>query len=142
MNVDSLERRIDAAIDNVLSSAKQKRLWANVPLSVVWDDHDWLGNNKGGDTSQVGYQAALDSYRVAFPHDDPLTSSSIVDKCNNNNSTNSENTTTTTTNSNNNEDNDDDRNCNNNFDNNNLDGNRGVYQAFTIGTVRFIMSDL
>lgn len=132
MNVDSLERRIDAAIDNVLSSAKQKRLWANVPLSVVWDDHDWLGNNKGGDTSQVGYQAALDSYRVAFPHYDPLSSSSIVDKCNNNNSTNSENTTTTTTNSNNNEDNDDDRNCNNNFDNNNLDGNRGVYQAFTI----------
>jgi hypothetical protein len=139
LNVDSLERRIDA-IDNVLSSAKQQRLWANVPLAVMWDDHDWLGNNKGGDTSQIGYQSALESYRVAFPHYEPLPSSYIADKCNNNNSTNSENTTTNT--SNNNEDNDDDGNCNNNINNNNLNGNRGVYQAFTIGMVRFIMSDL
>jgi hypothetical protein len=141
LDVDSLERRIDA-IDNVLSSAKQQRLWANVPLAVMWDDHDWLGNNRGGDTSQIGYEAALESYRVAFPHYEPLPSSSIDDKCNNNNSTNSENATTTTTTTSNNNNDDDDGNCNNNINNNNLYGNRGVYQAFTIGTVRFIMSDL
>jgi hypothetical protein len=104
--VEDVESRIHA-FDRVMSSATQQGLWANQPLSIMWDDHDWLGNNAGGDTSQIGYQAALESYRMALPYYEPLPSS-----------------------------------FNNVSETSDGYGTRGMYQAFTIGTVRFILTDL
>jgi hypothetical protein len=108
LNVDSVERRVQA-VDRVLASddsnsnsdnsSPQRALFGNRPLVYMWDDHDWLGNNKGGDLEEPGREAALRSYRLAMPYYAPLPSS------------------TTSSSS-------------------------GMYQAFTIGTVRFILTDL
>mmetsp|Transcript_14518 Transcript_14518/g.35198 ORF Transcript_14518/g.35198 Transcript_14518/m.35198 type:complete len:704 (-) Transcript_14518:111-2222(-) len=121
LTTDSLERRVEE-VDNVLASQKQRTLWSNIPLAYMWDDHDWLDNNSGGDPSQPGFNAALRSYALAFPHYEPLPSvewhSQMYQNQNINNMTstmpavNSEMTTV------------------------------GMYHAFTIGTVRFIISDL
>jgi hypothetical protein len=46
-NVDGMERRI-WAMDRVMNSDTQRALYLNKPLVYMWDDHDWLGNNKGG----------------------------------------------------------------------------------------------
>lgn len=93
LNVEDLGRRIEA-IDSVMNSGTQQALFAQRPLVYMWDDHDWLGNDSTGDPSQIGYEAALESYRQAMPYYSPLPS------------------------------------------------NTSMYHAFTIGSVRFIMSDL
>jgi hypothetical protein len=71
-------------------------------MVYMWDDHDWLGNNMGGDPDEIGREAALESYRIAMPYYSPLPSASSSQ----NNSS------------------------------------AGMYHAFTIGTVRFVVSDL
>ena len=92
LDEDDVSLRIQG-IDQVLGSAAQANLFANTALSVMWDDHDWLGNNKLG-YDAPGRAAALESYRIGFPYHDPLPS------------------------------------------------NNSMYHAFTIGTVRFVISDL
>ena len=118
LTTDSVQRRVEE-IDTVLASQKQRSLWSNIPIAYMWDDHDWLDNNSGGDPSQPGFDAALRSYTLAFPHYEPLPSKEWNSKMyQNNNMTStvpaldSEPTTV------------------------------GMYHAFTIGTVRFIVSDL
>ena len=91
INDEDVEVRING-IDKTLGSASQASLFANTPMSVMWDDHDWLGNDSLG--YDKGRQAALDSYQQAFPFHAPLPS------------------------------------------------NNSMYHAFTIGTVRFVISDL
>jgi hypothetical protein len=41
LNVDSVPRRIQA-LDRVLNSPSQRQLFSS-PLASIWDDHDWLG---------------------------------------------------------------------------------------------------
>jgi hypothetical protein len=90
INADNVERRVKA-LDRVMNSPTQRELFS-IPLSYIWDDHDWLGNNALG--YEEGREAALESYRVAFPYYEPLPS------------------------------------------------NNSVYHAYTIGTIRFVISDL
>lgn len=59
-----------AAIDKVMGSPSQARLYSNTALAYMWDDHDWLGNDSEGEGQ--GRDAALESYQVAFPHYTPL----------------------------------------------------------------------
>lgn len=112
LNVDSVARRIEA-VDTVMSSETQRGLWTTLPMVYMWDDHDWLGNNLGGDPIAVGYEAALKSYRLAFPHYEPLPSDIIAGGNGTQTDQDSEGS-----------------------------GTVGMYQAFTIGTVRFIVTDL
>jgi hypothetical protein len=91
INADNVERRVEA-LDRVMNSPTQRELFS-IPLSYIWDDHDWLGNNALG--YGEGREAALESYRTAFPYYEPLPSN-----------------------------------------------NSAVYHAFTIGTIRFVISDL
>jgi PhoD-like phosphatase len=58
------------AIDKVMGSPSQARLYSNAALAYMWDDHDWLGNDSEGEGQ--GRDAALQSYQVAFPHYTPL----------------------------------------------------------------------
>ena len=110
LNTPDIETRINA-YDMVMTSSTQRNLWSNLPICNIWDDHDWLGNNLGGNTSEIGYTAAIESYNLAIPHYEPLSSSMSK---NNSNVTN----------------------------NDPQYGTNGVYQAFTIGTIRFILTDL
>jgi hypothetical protein len=91
LDADNVERRIHA-VDRVLNSESQQDLFS-IPLVYMYDDHDWLGNDSTG--VGEGREAALESYRKAFPYYPPLSSNSSA-----------------------------------------------TYHAFTIGTVRFIVSDL
>jgi hypothetical protein len=68
LNTPSLQTRIKA-IDRTLGASNQQNLFANLPLSYMWDDHDFLGNNLGGiDSDKAGVEAAFDQYRMAMPH--------------------------------------------------------------------------
>lgn len=69
---DDMPLRI-SAIDKVLQNRNQRYLYANVPLVYIWDDHDWLGNNAYGFSKGVSSrETALESYQIAFPHYEPL----------------------------------------------------------------------
>ena len=101
LNVDNVTRRI-TEIDKVMGSKPQAELWSSVGFTVMWDDHDWLGDESRGEG--IGREAALESYRLAFPYHGPLPASL----------------------------------------NDAYSGQKELppYHAFTIGTVRFIISDL
>jgi len=103
LDIDStnVETRIEA-MDQVLSSPSQQALFQSTSLSIMWDDHDYLGNDSQG--YEEGREAALTSYTLGFPHYMPLPASQL-------------NTTT-------------------------ADMAVPPYHAFTIATVRFIISDL
>ena len=58
------------AIDVVLGSPSQAKLFGSTALAYMWDDHDWLGNDSEGTGS--GRDAALQSYQIAIPHYTPL----------------------------------------------------------------------
>jgi hypothetical protein len=94
---NDLDLRLDA-IDKVLGSPSQQRLLGSKGLVYIWDDHDWLGNDSGGNETEEGARdTALESYTLAFPHY-PLPSQT--------------------------------------------GRARPPFHAFTIGTVRFVVSDL
>ena len=99
INSNDVETRIQA-IDQVLSSSPQANLFQSTALGIMWDDHDYLGNDRGGYES--GREAALESFKIGFPYYTPLPAAS-------------NNTSTTPV---------------------------SPYHAFTIGTVRFILTDL
>jgi phosphodiesterase/alkaline phosphatase D-like protein len=54
------------AYDRVLASPVQARLYWEVPLVYVWDDHDFCGNNSDG--RAIGRVAVKRAYRDYFPH--------------------------------------------------------------------------
>lgn len=101
LNVVNVTTRL-TAIDMVMGSEPQAALWSRVGFTSMWDDHDWLGDESRGEG--IGREAALESYRLAFPYQSPLPA----------------------------------------FANDAYDGQKELppYHAFTIGTVRFIISDL
>jgi hypothetical protein len=93
------------AFDKVMASPSQRNLLNSVGLVYMYDDHDWLGNDSGGEYSSPNRLTALKSYRMAIPHY-PLATRFMTDMSKADSF---------------------------------LHGN---YQAFTIGSVRFIISDL
>lgn len=101
LNVVNVTTRL-TAIDMVMGSKPQADLWSSVGFTSMWDDHDWLGDESRGEG--IGREAALESYRLAFPYRSPFPASL----------------------------------------NTAYEGQKELppYHAFTIGTVRFIISDL
>ena len=59
-------KRFRRSYDLVLKSAPQARLYRNVPLNYVWDDHDFGGNNASRLRSTLG--AAHEAYSEYVPH--------------------------------------------------------------------------
>ncbi len=60
------EKLYHRAIDRVMRSAGQSRLFRAVPVAYVWDDHDYGGNNS--DRTAAGRDAASRAYRQLVPH--------------------------------------------------------------------------
>ncbi|CAB9505717.1 PhoD-like phosphatase [Seminavis robusta] len=115
IDTNDMTKRIDA-ISQVMASDTQADLYRSTAISYTWDDHDWLGNNANGVEEYEGARdTALLSYQMAFPHY-PLPALSTID----NNST-----TTAPV-----------------VPNTDALLPAPVYHAYTIGTVRFIISDL
>lgn len=80
--------------NNMLSQTPSRNFLKNTALAFIWDDHDYCGNNSGGNSS--GKANARQAYQEYVPHY-PLAAGT---------------------------------------------GNVPIYQAFTIGRVHFILSDL
>lgn len=125
IGTDNLRARLDA-VATALASPSQSRLWQSTALAYMWDDHDWLGNNAGGwDESQAGArETALQSYTIAFPHH-PLTAAQ-----NQNTSTTGATFTASA--------------AADNVTSSTLKDvpELAAYHAFTMGTVRFVLTDL
>jgi phosphodiesterase/alkaline phosphatase D-like protein len=81
------------AYETVLTTPNQARLFRDVPIAYVWDDHDFGPNNS--DSTAPGRTASRLTYREYVPHH-PLAAG---------------------------------------------DGDAPIYRAFTIGRVRFIVTD-
>src|SRR5690606_28981332 len=80
------------AYETQLTSPAQAALYAATPTAYVWDDHDFGGNDSGGDSPAA--MAARLAYRQNVPHY-PLPAG---------------------------------------------EGNAPIYQAFTVGNIRFVMT--
>lgn len=124
---NNMGKRIDA-ISTVLASDTQSQLYRTTSFNSIWDDHDWLGNNMGGvETEKGARDTALLSYQIAFPHY-PL--AALEAKRNTTIATN-EGTTL---------------NSNVSMGSSSTSTKNPiavpVYHAFTLGTVRFVVSDL
>lgn len=126
IDVPDMKLRIDA-ISTVLASEPQAELYRSTSFVNMWDDHDWLGNNANGVEEVAGARdTALISYRAAFPHY-PLAAAKW-------NETDLLSATATAINTSSTTDVD--------AITNSIAPPVPVYQAFTIGTVRFVVSDL
>jgi phosphodiesterase/alkaline phosphatase D-like protein len=55
-----------AAYDEVLFTARQSKLYREIPTAYVWDDHDYGPNNSNG--SSTPHDAACTTYRSRVPH--------------------------------------------------------------------------
>lgn len=55
-----------AALDRVLRSPAQARLYRSVPVEYVWDDHDFGPNNS--DSTHGGRDAVARAWRAVVPH--------------------------------------------------------------------------
>jgi phosphodiesterase/alkaline phosphatase D-like protein len=58
--------RFRSAYEKVLASPPQARLYREVPIAYVWDDHDFGGNDS--DSRSPGRPAARATYREYVPH--------------------------------------------------------------------------
>ncbi|ELS03442.1 phosphodiesterase/alkaline phosphatase D [Xenococcus sp. PCC 7305] len=54
------------AYQDVFAQKRQCKLYQNLPIAYVWDDHDFTGNNSDG--RNPGKYAASRAYREAVPH--------------------------------------------------------------------------
>jgi phosphodiesterase/alkaline phosphatase D-like protein len=96
-----IDERLEA-YDKVMGSDSQRLLYMRTIFTYMWDDHDWLGNNKDS-TDKEAANIAKTSYSLGIPHYQLGAIQSGAS---------------------------------------NEDQTAPKYQAFTIGTVRFIISDL
>jgi phosphodiesterase/alkaline phosphatase D-like protein len=55
-----------AAYNSVLASPQQADLYRTVPITYVWDDHDFAGNNSNGRTP--AHPAAMRAFDAHVPH--------------------------------------------------------------------------
>ena len=125
---NNMGKRIDA-ISTVLASDTQSHLYRSTSFNVMWDDHDWFDNNSNGLEKEKGARdTALLSYQIAFPHY-PL--AALEAKRNTTISTNDAEITGNTT-------------VTMGFSSTSTENPIAVpvYHAFTLGTVRFVVSDL
>ena len=96
-----IDERLEA-YDKVMGSDSQRVLYMRTIFAYIWDDHDWLGNNQGGENVDAA-NVAKESYSLGIPHYElGAVQSGTTDE----------------------------------------EDTAPKYQAFTIGTVRFIISDL
>jgi phosphodiesterase/alkaline phosphatase D-like protein len=58
--------RFKKAYDDVLASPTQRRLYLEVPIAYMWDDHDFGGNN--ANSASASKPAATAVYRRFVPH--------------------------------------------------------------------------
>lgn len=116
LNTINLEERIQA-IDMVMNSPSQRDLFANVAFVYMWDDHDWLGNDSLGGLESLEREVALISYQMVFPYYQPLPASLLGDNSANHNNLLLQSQSKPSS-------------------------AFPPYHAFTIGTVRFIVTDL
>jgi len=133
IDVNDLNKRINA-ISTVLASSQQASLYRSTSLVSIWDDHDFLGNDANSESEfAVGARsAALLSYQMAFPHY-PLPAL-VLEGHRNATTTTTTTTTTSSTGS-----------TSSSASTTSIADAEvpvPIYQAFTIGTVRFIVSDL
>lgn len=75
--------RFRAAYDSVLASPQQSELYRNVPLTYVWDDHDFGGNNANRrstthEACRLTYEEFMPHYPLAFDRDGPIAQSFSV----------------------------------------------------------------
>ncbi|MDJ0731581.1 MAG: alkaline phosphatase D family protein [Crocosphaera sp.] len=59
-------QRYRRAYNDVFAQERQRKLYENLPIAYVWDDHDFTGNNSDG--KDPGKYAASQVYRETFPH--------------------------------------------------------------------------
>jgi phosphodiesterase/alkaline phosphatase D-like protein len=118
---NDMNARLDAIATTLDASSSPARLFRSTALAYMWDDHDWLGNNAYGDSErQVGArETALRSYQVAFPHYPlaALATATMNDTAAMNDTLYNETVEATI-------------------------APVSPYHAFTIGTIRFILTDL
>src|SRR5690606_5148498 len=55
-------------IEDAITTPNQSKLYRQMPLVYMFDDHDYLGNDSGGD--RTGKFAHRVSYKSRFPHYD------------------------------------------------------------------------
>ena len=66
-DVNSVEvGKFHRAYDRVFASPVQARLYREIPLVYMWDDHDFCGNNS--DDLAIGRVAVRRAYQDYFPH--------------------------------------------------------------------------
>jgi hypothetical protein len=123
---NDMEARLDAIAATLDVSAPAARLFRSTALAYMWDDHDWLGNdaNRDSERQDGARDTALRSYQVAFPHY-PLAALATTATDNDAGTTMNDtvhNETTTVAKSN--------------------IAPVSPYHAFTIGTIRFVLTDL
>ncbi|MDJ0575241.1 MAG: alkaline phosphatase D family protein [Xenococcaceae cyanobacterium MO_234.B1] len=58
--------RYRKAYDDVLSQDSQRKLYQNIPIAYIWDDHDYSSNNSDG--NYPGKWSASAAYREQVPH--------------------------------------------------------------------------
>jgi phosphodiesterase/alkaline phosphatase D-like protein len=101
LDTTNVDERL-AAYDKVMGSQAQRLLYMRTIFTYIWDDHDWLGNNRDSSDAQAG-NVAKEGYSLGIPHYElgAVQNGSNVEE-----------------------------------------DTAAKYQAFTIGSVRFIISDL
>jgi phosphodiesterase/alkaline phosphatase D-like protein len=68
INVQNLEQieQYQRAYNDVLNQPRQRRLYQNLPIAYVWDDHDYNSNNS--DSTYRGKNIAKKAYTSLVPH--------------------------------------------------------------------------
>jgi len=66
-----------AAYDSVLASPQQSDLYRHVPMTYVWDDHDYGGNNsnrrsRSHEAARLTYEEYVPHYPVVFDRSGPI----------------------------------------------------------------------
>lgn len=65
VNKTEVSAHLDA-YDQVFESERQSTLYRKVPIARVWDDHDFCGDDTGGDLK--GRDAAIEAFSKYVPH--------------------------------------------------------------------------
>jgi alkaline phosphatase D len=69
--------RFRAAYDSVLASPQQSEMFRNIPMTYIWDDHDYGGNNANRKSStheaaRLTYEEFVPHYPLPFGEDGPI----------------------------------------------------------------------
>ena len=56
----------NSAYEGVFTNPRQKSFFKSIPITYVWDDHDFGPNN--ADSTSPSKEAAWESYKINVPH--------------------------------------------------------------------------